>query len=328
MRVMVTGGAGYIGSQTVRQLAEGGVAVTVLDDLSTGHRAALPPGVELVEASVHDAEATRAALENCDAVLHFAASIEAGESVTEPDRFWRNNVVGTLVLLRAMVDAKVDKLVFSSTAAVYGDPPSNPIPEDSPLLPTNPYGQTKLAAEMAIHDHALAYGLSTVFLRYFNAAGADPSGAHGPDHHHKTHLITLCMEAALGRVDALRVFGTDYPTRDGTCVRDYVHVADLADAHLLALDALAAGRGPGVYNLGNGEGHTVREVIDVAREVTGVEFAAVDSGRRPGDPEVLIASSHLAMRELGWKPQRAELATIVADAWRWHSTHPDGYAES
>lgn len=325
---MVTGGAGYIGSQTVRQLAEGGVAVTVLDDLSTGHRAALPPGVELVEARVHDAEAARAALENCDAVLHFAASIEAGESVTEPDRFWRNNVVGTLVLLRAMVDANVDKLVFSSTAAVYGDPPANPIPEDSPLLPTNPYGQTKLAAEMAIHDHAHAYGLSTVFLRYFNAAGADPSGAHGPDHHHKTHLITLCMEAALGRVDALKVFGTDYPTRDGTCVRDYVHVADLADAHLLALDALAAGKGSGIYNLGNGEGHTVREVIDVAREVTGVEFVAVDSGRRPGDPEMLIASSHLAMRELGWKPQRGELGTIIADAWRWHSTHPDGYAES
>lgn len=325
---MVTGGAGYIGSQTVRQLAEGGVAVTVLDDLSTGHRAALPPGVELVEARVHDAEAARAALENCDAVLHFAASIEAGESVTEPDRFWRNNVVGTLVLLRAMVDANVDKIVFSSTAAVYGDPPANPIPEDSPLLPTNPYGQTKLAAEMAIHDHAHAYGLSTVFLRYFNAAGADPSGAHGPDHHHKTHLITLCMEAALGRVDALKVFGTDYPTRDGTCVRDYVHVADLADAHLLALDALAAGKGSGIYNLGNGEGHTVREVIDIAREVTGVEFVAVDSGRRPGDPEMLIASSHLAMRELGWKPQRAELGTIISDAWRWHSTHPDGYAES
>lgn len=328
MRVMVTGGAGYIGSQTVRQLAEGGVAVTVLDDLSTGHRAALPPGVELVEARVHDAEAARAALEDCDAVLHFAASIEAGESVTEPDRFWLNNVVGTLVLLRAMVDANVDKLVFSSTAAVYGDPPANPIPEDSPLLPTNPYGQTKLAAEMAIHDHAHAYGLSTVFLRYFNAAGADPSGAHGPDHHHKTHLITLCMEAALGRVDALKVFGTDYPTRDGTCVRDYVHVADLADAHLLALEALAAGKGSGIYNLGNGEGHTVREVIDVAREVTGVEFVAVDSGRRPGDPEMLIASSHLAMRELGWKPQRAELGTIIADAWRWHSTHPDGYAAS
>lgn len=325
---MVTGGAGYIGSQTVRQLAEGGVAVTVLDDLSTGHRAALPPGVELVEARVHDAEAARAALENCDAVLHFAASIEAGESVTEPDRFWRNNVVGTLVLLRAMVDVNVDKIVFSSTAAVYGDPPANPIPEDSPLLPTNPYGQTKLAAEMAIHDHAHAYGLSTVFLRYFNAAGADPSGAHGPDHHHKTHLITLCMEAALGRVDALKVFGTDYPTRDGTCVRDYVHVADLADAHLLALDALAAGKGSGIYNLGNGEGHTVREVIDIAREVTGVEFVAVDSGRRPGDPEMLIASSHLAMRELGWKPQRAELGTIISDAWRWHSTHPDGYAES
>jgi UDP-glucose 4-epimerase len=302
--------------------------VTVLDDLSTGHTAALPQGVRLVESRVHEAEAAKAALEGCDAVLHFAASIEAGESVNEPDRFWNNNVVGTLVLLRSMADMGVDKLVFSSTAAVYGDPPVNPIAEDSPLQPTNPYGQTKLAAEMAIHDHAHAFGMSTVFLRYFNAAGADPSGNHGPDHHHKTHLITLCMEAALGRIEELKVFGTDYPTRDGTCVRDYVHVTDLADAHLLALDALARGKVSGIYNLGNGEGHTVREVIDVARDVTGVDFRATDSARRPGDPEVLIASSHVAMRELGWKPKRADLGTIISDAWRWHSTHPDGYRDS
>ncbi|MCC7075864.1 MAG: UDP-glucose 4-epimerase GalE [Acidimicrobiia bacterium] len=325
MRVMVTGGAGYIGSQTVRQLVAAGHEVTVLDDMSTGHRGALPPGVELVEARVHDAAACAAALAGCEAVLHFAASIEAGESVTEPDRFWLNNVVGTLTLLRAMVDAGVDKLVFSSTAAVYGDPPANPIPEESPLAPTNPYGQTKLAAEMAIRDHAHAYGLSAIFLRYFNAAGADPSGEHGPDHHHKTHLITLCMEAALGRLPELRIFGTDYPTRDGTCIRDYIHVADLADAHLLALAALCDGKGFGVYNLGNGEGHTVREVVDHARAVTGVDFPAAEAGRREGDPEILIASSYVAMRELGWQPRRAEIDTILADAWRWHSAHPQGY---
>lgn len=325
MHVVVTGGAGYIGSQTVRALLAAGSDVTVLDDFSTGHQAALPSDVCVVKGAVHDQRALGVALSGADAVLHFAASIEAGLSVIEPDRFWRNNVVGTLALLRAMVDTDIDKLVFSSTAAVYGNPPRVPITEDMPLVATNPYGQTKVAAEMAIHDHANAYGLAPISLRYFNAAGADPSGQHGPDHHHKTHLITLCMQAALGQVGTLEVFGTDYDTRDGTCIRDYIHVVDLADAHVLALRALLHENRCGAYNLGNGEGHTVREVVERARAITGVDFPTVDAPRRVGDPVALVASSELAQRELGWQPQRADLDVILEDTWRWHSNHPHGY---
>lgn len=327
MRTLVTGGAGYIGSQTVRRLVEAGHEVVVVDDLSTGHRGALPEDVTLVEAPVADSAALAEALEGTGAVLHFAASIEAGESVTDPRRFWHNNTLNTLTLLDAMVDAGVQRLVFSSTAAVYGDPPSVPITEQAPLLPTNPYGQTKLASEMAIRDYSHAYGISHVVLRYFNAAGADPSGAHGPDHHHKTHLITLCMEAAAGRVGALSVFGADYDTPDGTCIRDYIHVADLADAHLCALDALESGRSAGTFNLGNGAGHSVREVIACAREVTGVDFPAIDAARREGDPVELIASSDKAISELGWHPRRGALDTIISDAWRWHTSHPHGYGD-
>lgn len=327
MRTLVTGGAGYIGSQTVRELVAGGNEVVVLDDLSTGHRAALPEGTALVRASLGDAAATRTALDGVDAVLHFAASIEAGESVTDPRRFWHNNTVNTLTLLGAMVDAGVDRLVFSSTAAVYGNPDSVPIGEGAPLRPTNPYGQTKLAAEMAIRDYSHAYGIRHVILRYFNAAGADPLGRHGPDHHHKTHLITLCMEAAAGRVGSLSVFGTDYPTPDGTCIRDYIHVADLADAHLDALRYLDGGGADDVFNLGNGTGHSVRDVVACAREVTGVDFAVVEAPRREGDPTELVASSQRATACLGWRPRRGELATIVGDAWRWQSEHPSGYAD-
>ncbi|MBX7159880.1 MAG: UDP-glucose 4-epimerase GalE [Acidimicrobiia bacterium] len=327
MRTLVTGGAGYIGSQTVRDLVTAGTEVVVLDDLSTGHTAALPDGVALVQASLADAASVRAALDGVDAVLHFAASIEAGESVTDPRRFWRNNTANTLTLLDAMVDSGVHRLVFSSTAAVYGNPESVPITEDAPLRPTNPYGQTKLASEMAIGDYARAYGIRHVILRYFNAAGADPSGLHGPDHHHKTHLITLCMEAAAGRVDSLSVFGTDYPTPDGTCIRDYIHVADLAAAHLDALRYLGAGGPDAVFNLGNGTGHSVRDVVACAHEVTGVDFAVVEASRREGDPTELVASSERASAQLGWRPTRGDLATIVGDAWRWHESHPRGYGE-
>lgn len=327
MRTLVTGGAGYIGSQTVRELVRAGTDVVVIDDLSTGHEAALPAGVELVRASLQDSAALAGALDGVDAVLHFAASIEAGESVTDPRRFWHNNTSNTIALLDAMVDAGVGRLVFSSTAAVYGDPPSVPITEAAPLAPTNPYGQTKLAAEMAIADYAHAYGIAYVILRYFNAAGADPTGEHGPDHHHKTHLITLCMEAAAGRIGDLKVFGTDYPTSDGTCIRDYIHVADLASAHLAALDALEAGRRAGVFNLGNGTGHSVREVVACAKEVTGVDFGVVESARRDGDPVELVASSANALAELGWHPRRGELAVIITDAWRWHRGRPAGYGD-
>lgn len=327
MRTVVTGGAGYIGSQTVRELVANGVEVVVVDDLSTGHAAALPAGASLVRASVADAGALAEALDGVDAVLHFAASIEAGESVTDPRRFWHNNLVETLVLLDAMVDAGVGRLVFSSTAAVYGDPDSMPIAEGAPLKPTNPYGQTKLAAEMAIADYAHAYGIRSVVLRYFNAAGADPSGTHGPDHHHKTHLITLCMEAAAGRIDRLEVFGTDYPTPDGTCIRDYVHVADLARGHVDALRYLDVGDDDAVFNLGNGTGHSVREVVACAREVTGVEFEVVESPRREGDPVELVASSERARAVLGWDPRRGDLAEIVGDAWAWQQARPDGYGD-
>lgn len=327
MRTLVTGGAGYIGSQTVRELVRAGNDVVVIDDLSTGHAAALPAGVELVRASLQDSAALVDALDGADAVLHFAASIEAGESVTDPSRFWHNNTSNTIALLDAMVAADVGRLVFSSTAAVYGDPPSVPITEAAPLAPTNPYGQTKLAAEMVIADYAHAYGIAYVVLRYFNAAGADPTGDHGPDHHHKTHLITLCMEAAAGRIGELKVFGTDYPTPDGTCIRDYIHVVDLAAAHHAALEALDAGRRAGVFNLGNGTGHSVREVVACARDVTGVDFDVVEAPRRDGDPVELVASSASAQAELGWRPSRGELEVIVGDAWRWHQASPDGYRD-
>ncbi|MFN8105923.1 MAG: UDP-glucose 4-epimerase GalE [Acidimicrobiia bacterium] len=327
MRTLVTGGAGYIGSQTVRELVANGIDVIVIDNLSTGHAAAVPPDVPLVRASVADAGALAEALDGVDAVLHFAASIEAGESVTDPRRFWHNNMVETLALVDAMVDAGVGRLVFSSTAAVYGNPEAMPISEDAPLRPTNPYGQTKLAAEMAIADYAHAYAIRNVVLRYFNAAGADPSGTHGPDHHHKTHLITLCMEAAAGRVDHLAVFGTDYPTIDGTCVRDYVHVADLARGHVDALEYLDEGGDDAVFNLGNGAGHSVRQVVSCAHEVTGVAFDVVESPRRAGDPTELVASSDRAREVLGWKPRRGDLATIVEDAWAWQRSHPDGYGD-
>jgi len=323
-RVLVTGGAGYIGSETVRLLLEEGHEVVVFDDLSTGHRKAVPEAASFIRGRISDTPLMIEALAGVDAVFHFAANIEVAESVTDPKPFWWNNFVGTLTLLDAMVKAEVFQLVFSSTAAVYGNPPSDLVTEKMPLQPVNPYGESKLSAETLIADYCTAYGLCATSLRYFNAAGAAVGGKHGADHAHKTHLVTLCLEAAARRLPCLTIFGTDYPTPDGTCVRDYIHVADLARAHLAALSAFERGI-QGSFNLGNGKGHSVREVVECVQKVTGVDFPVKEVARRPGDPAYLVASSGKALDLLGWKPCFPSLEQIVHDAWEWVRTHPKGY---
>jgi UDP-glucose 4-epimerase len=323
LKLLVTGGAGYVGSVVAHQLVEAGHETVVLDNLAKGHEAAVPEGTRLVGGDLLDAEGTRATIsEGFDGVLHFAALSLVGESVEEPERYYRNNVCGTLNLLEAMVEAGVPRLVFSSTAAVYGEPEEVPIPETSPALPTNPYGASKLAVDRMIAAVAAARGLAATSLRYFNVAGA--SGRFGEDHHPETHLIPLVLQAAAGTRDLVRIFGTDYPTRDGTAVRDYIHVEDLGRAHLLALEAAKAGEHR-VYNLGNGAGFSVREVVEAARTVTGRRIDAVEAPRRAGDPAVLVASSDRARAELGWKPEKPELEAMISDAWDWMRSHPDGY---
>jgi UDP-glucose 4-epimerase len=323
VKLLVTGAAGYIGSVVAHQLLEAGQETVVLDNLSKGHEKAIPEGVRFVRGDLLDAEGMRDALaEGFDGVLHFAALSLVGESVEQPERYYRNNVCGTLNLLEAMREANVRRLVFSSTAAVYGEPEEVPIPETSPTLPTNPYGGSKLAVDQMIRAVAEARGLAATSLRYFNVAGA--SGRFGEDHHPETHLIPLVLRAASGAQDSVKVFGTDYPTRDGTPVRDYIHVEDLGRAHLLALEAAEPGEHR-VYNLGNGAGFSVREVIEAARRVTGRPIEAIESPRRPGDPAVLVASSDRIRRELGWKPEKPELEAMISDAWEWMQSHPHGY---
>ncbi|MDQ4071212.1 MAG: UDP-glucose 4-epimerase GalE [Actinomycetota bacterium] len=315
MRALVFGGAGYIGSVVARHLVDAGHHVTVADNLSKGHEWAVPEGVELRRVDLLDQPALTALLDGgYDVVLHFAALSLVGESVAEPVRYFRTNVGGTLNLLDAMREAGVARLVFSSTAATYGEPDTVPIPETAPTLPTNPYGASKLAVDAAIGFEAAATGLGAVSLRYFNVAGA--SGRQGELHHPETHLIPNVLKVALGEAEAVRIFGTDYPTADGTAVRDYIHVDDLARAHLLAIEATAEPRHR-VFNLGNGAGFSVREVVDTARLVTGCQIPAVESPRRPGDPAVLIASSDLIRRQLGWVPEKPSLEEMVADAWTW-----------
>ncbi|MET9063784.1 UDP-glucose 4-epimerase GalE [Streptosporangium sandarakinum] len=314
MKLLVTGGAGYIGSVVAAQLVEAGHQVTVLDDLSTGHADAVPAGARFVEGSITDAAD---ALAGMDGVLHFAARSLVGESVREPALYWNHNLGGTLALLDAMRAAGVGRIVFSSTAAVYGEPERSPIEESDPTRPTNPYGASKLAVDTALTAFAGVYGLAAVSLRYFNVGGAHTARdgrSYRERHTVETHLIPNVLAVALGGRESVDVFGTDYPTADGTCVRDYIHVADLARAHLLALDACAPGEHK-VYNLGSGSGFSVREVIEVCREVTGHAIPAVVRERRPGDPAVLVASSARIQRELGWKPERTTLSEIVADAW-------------
>jgi UDP-glucose 4-epimerase len=321
MKLLVTGGAGYIGSVVAAQLVDAGHDVVVADNLSKGHRWAVPGGCRLAEVDVLDpAGLAEVVGEGFDAVLHFAALSLVGESVAQPVRYFRVNVGGTMNLLDAMREAGVRRLVFSSTAAVYGEPEDVPIVESAPARPTNPYGASKLAVDQAIGYEAAATGLGAVSLRYFNVAGA--SGDLGELHDPESHLIPMVLRTAAGLRDAVQIFGTDYPTPDGTCVRDYIHVEDLARAHLLALD-VTADAGHRIYNLGNGAGFSVREVVEAAREVTGEPIKAVEAARRPGDPAVLVASSDRIRTELGWVPEKPDLATIVADAWAWTAAHLD-----
>ncbi|WAS90731.1 UDP-glucose 4-epimerase GalE [Nannocystis punicea] len=325
MRVLVTGGAGYIGSVVVEELLRAGHGVTVIDNLSKGHADAVPPEVELVRADLREAERLRRLLrdDRVEAVVHMAADSLVGESVQSPAKYYDNNVIAGLGLLDAMVDVGVHRLVFSSTAAVYGEPEAQPIDETAATRPTNPYGETKLALERAFAWYERAYGLRSASLRYFNAAGA--SARCGELHDPETHLIPLVLQVALGRAPYVTVYGDDYPTPDGTCVRDYIHVVDLARAHVLALSAVD--RGSCVYNLGcGGPGYTVRQVVDVAREVTGAPIPVRLGPRRAGDPAILVASSSRIQRELGWRPQLGALTTIVESAWAWLRVHPHGYA--
>ncbi|MET9516753.1 UDP-glucose 4-epimerase GalE [Streptomyces sp. NPDC002994] len=309
-KYLVTGGAGYVGSVVAAHLLEAGHEVTVLDDLSTGFREGVPSGAAFIEGRVQ--EAGRWLDSSYDGVLHFAAFSQVGESVVDPEKYWTNNVGGTMALLAAMRGAGVRKLVFSSTAATYGEPVSTPITEAAPTAPTNPYGASKLAVDHMISGESAAHGLAAVSLRYFNVAGA--YGTYGERHDPESHLIPLVLQVAQGRRESIAVYGDDYPTPDGTCVRDYIHVADLAEAHLLALGAAEPGAHL-ICNLGNGNGFSVREVVETVRKVTGHPIPETPAPRRAGDPAVLVASADAAREKLGWKPSRADLAGIVADAW-------------
>lgn len=324
MNVLVTGGAGYIGSVTVATLLERGHTVVVLDDLSTGHRDAVPEGVPFVHGSVADTDMVGYALakHGVEAVVHFAAKSLVGESMSKPTKYFLANTASTFALLDVAVAHGVGRFVLSSTAAVYGTPASVPIPETAELRPESVYGESKLMIERALRWLASTTGLASVALRYFNAAGATP--VLGEDHRPESHLVPLVLQVAAGKRDRIQVFGDDYATPDGTAVRDYVHVADLADAHALALETMRPGEAR-AYNLGSGSGYSVREVIDVCRAVTGHAIPAAAAPRRAGDPPRLVADSSLARSELGWSPRFDDLANLVASAWAWHSAHPDGY---
>jgi UDP-glucose 4-epimerase len=325
MKVAVTGGAGYIGSHAVLELEEAGHEVVVLDNLSEGHAEAVA-GSELVQVDLADEEGVMQVLEDreADAVMHFAASAYVGESVEDPQKYYFNNVVNTLKLLGAMGEVGIDRLVFSGSCTVYGIPEAMPITEDFPLQPISPYGRTKATVERILEDYAAAYGLKYASLRYFNAAGAKPDGSLGEDHQPETHLIPIVIQAALGVREKITIFGTDYPTPDGTCIRDYIHVLDLGRAHVLALEDLKEGA-PVVYNLGTGQGHSVRQVIEAVREVSGRPVPVEEGERRPGDPPRLVSSPRKIKSRLGWEPRFPDLLQIVETAWKWHSTHPEGF---
>ena len=318
--ILVVGGAGYIGSHMVKDLLKAGYEVVTMDNLSTGHRELLPGGI-FYEGNLGDGKLLDIIFSEyqISAVMHFAAFSLVGESMQNPLAYYRNNIAGTIDLLAAMVRHNVKYFIFSSSAAVYGEPVEIPIKEDHPCNPTNPYGATKVAVEQLLNDCDYAYGLKSVSLRYFNAAGADESGEIGELHEPETHLIPLVLKAASGEQKNIKIFGTDYPTHDGTCIRDYVHVSDLAQAHLLALEALLSGEGGSVYNLGNSKGYSVRQVIELAGKISGKTIRTVEVERRPGDPAELVAASDKIRQDLGWKPEYEDLETIITTAWNWHT---------
>ena len=325
MRILVTGGAGYIGGFTVRRLLAKGHAVTVFDNLSAGHRAAVPPDC-LVVGDLRDADQLDHHLvsRRIEAVIHFAASAYVGESVTNPAKYYANNLRNSMNLLERVRRQNIQRFVFSSTCATYGNPEKLPLTEAHPQRPVNPYGNTKLAFEYMLRDYSAAYGIGFAALRYFNAAGASVDGAHGEQHDPETHLIPLVLQVALGQRSHIDIFGTDYDTPDGTCVRDYVHVEDLAEAHLLALEKLTPGVGA-AFNIGTGTGNSVREVVRVCEEVTGKPIAVKEGPRRAGDPPVLVAGAEKVRAALGWSPKFPDLRSIIETAWDWHRTHPTGY---
>ena len=329
MRILVLGGAGYIGSHTALELVKAGNEVVIADNLVTGYRKAIPEGAKFYEGDLRDSDFLDNLFhqENIDAVIHFAAYSLVGESVTNPLKYYDNNLYGTKVLLEAMVKNNVGKIVFSSTAATYGEPENIPILESDRTCPTNPYGETKLAMEKMFKWTAEAHGLRYVSLRYFNACGADESGTIGEAHNPESHLIPLILQVPNGKRETISIYGTDYDTPDGTCIRDYIHVTDLAQAHILAVQYLNNGGESDIFNLGNGVGYSVREIIETARKVTGHPIPATETSRRAGDPARLVASSEKAKSVLGWKPVHDSLEEIIASAWNWHKNHPNGYDE-
>lgn len=327
MSILVLGGAGYIGSHAVYQLIDQKYDVVVIDNLQTGHRGAIHPKAKFYEGDIRDRAFMRDVFgkEKIDAIIHFAANSLVGESMEQPLKYFDNNVYGTQIVLEMMKEFHVPHIVFSSTAATYGEPERVPITETMPTVPTNTYGETKLTMEKMMKWCEKAYGIKYVALRYFNVAGARSTGEIGEDHHPETHLIPVVLETVLGKREAITIFGEDYDTKDGTCVRDYIHVEDLIDAHILALQYLQNGGASDVFNLGSSNGFSVKEIVDTVREVTGKGFNVKIGDRRAGDPSTLIASSEKAKRVLGWNPQKTDIRQIIKDAWNWHESHPNGY---
>lgn len=327
MKILVCGGAGYIGSHTVKELLDKNYEVIVVDSLETGHRGAVDSRAPLYVGNLFDESFLEKVFQENEiaAVIDFAAYSLVGESVTEPAKYFENNIGGTLSLLKKMREHQVKYIVFSSTAATYGEPENIPILETDRTLPTNPYGESKLAVEKILHWFDLAYGIKYAVLRYFNAAGAHISGEIGEDHHPESHLIPIILQTALGQREFIGIYGDDYPTEDGTCIRDYIHVTDLADAHVLALEKTMEEEKSRTYNLGNGKGFSVKEVVEMARKVTGQPIPAKIQPRRAGDPSTLIASSEKIMKELGWQPRYNSLEDVIASAWVWHKNHPHGF---